>query len=514
MSIELTQKMNHRLSFESEQLTVDWISFAFSSLDSDQQQKLTNYLSSIGFNSYLKSKKEKNAPKEILQKELENNFQALLIVESTRYWHGTLLQFSGENAAQFYQQVKTLGIDWKFFSDAKLSRLDLCYTLETPIDKDEIRSFFHECRLKSPLKTISHDETKHGTHVLRLGSRTSNRFFRIYTKGKNQLRFEHEMKGDWIKEYTNMLMDNSWENFENKLSQKFFHYFGKYLRLESKYLVWLAIKLQAIQVKPASSLTFNTDYLTSIQELNDQKELIQFLKFLQYVKDLDYSLDFLGSTKYRSITFPISSFINFQQPSLKTISSYQMKKFQAFFEKLHKSCIVSMFDDNKFQSLVSVPKAEISKEGHQWMVTVWIVDVLFYYNYPFSFPDLFPDKLSKSQFAVQFEVLQIFSSQTVEKTFDVKGFIENYPSVLSNQGVRQIKQYFIDSVNLLQRNNLIQPTFKVFRNRNIEYVDQLTTQNISEGFIIYEKLNLFEPEEDQDIELKDSEENNTGYDIG
>jgi hypothetical protein len=178
-----------------------------------------------------------------------------------------------------------------------------------------------------------------------------------------------------------------------------------------------------------------------------------------------------------------------------------MRKFQAFFEKLQKSFIVSMFEDNKFQSLVSVPKADIWREGTQLMVTVWIVDALFYYNYPFSFPDLFPDKLSKSQFAVQFEVIQIFSSQTIEKRFDVKRFIENYPSVLSNQGVRQIKQYFIDSVNLLQSNNLIQPTFKVFRNRKIESVDQLTITNISEGFILYEKLNLFQPEEDQDIEF-------------
>lgn len=52
-----------------------------------------------------------------------------------------------------------------------------------------------------------------------------------------------------------------------------------------------------------------------------------------------------------------------------------------------------------------------------------------------------------------------------------------------------MKEFFIESVEVLQKHNLIQPRFKILLDGNPKSADVLTPQNISEGFLLYEQLN-------------------------
>jgi len=45
----------NKLSFDSENLVVDWISFKFQDLEDSTKTKIANYLFKIGFNSYQES---------------------------------------------------------------------------------------------------------------------------------------------------------------------------------------------------------------------------------------------------------------------------------------------------------------------------------------------------------------------------------------------------------------------------------------------------------------------------
>ena len=47
----------NKLSFESEELVVDWISFKFQDLEDSTKIKIANYLFKLGFNSYQESGK-------------------------------------------------------------------------------------------------------------------------------------------------------------------------------------------------------------------------------------------------------------------------------------------------------------------------------------------------------------------------------------------------------------------------------------------------------------------------
>ena len=53
-----------------------------------------------------------------------------------------------------------------------------------------------------------------------------------------------------------------------------------------------------------------------------------------------------------------------------------------------------------------------------------------------------------------------------------------------------MKQHFLELVQLLRNSGLIEPHYKIISDGKLYPTDQLTTTNISEGFLIYEKLSL------------------------
>jgi hypothetical protein len=95
----------NKLSFESENLVVDWIGFKFQDLDNFAQTKLAKYLFKIGFNSYQESAKLAKPIKESIFVSSKNKFQVLFVFEAP-YWKGIYVQFSGVSATYFYSLVK------------------------------------------------------------------------------------------------------------------------------------------------------------------------------------------------------------------------------------------------------------------------------------------------------------------------------------------------------------------------------------------------------------------------
>jgi len=76
----------------------------------------------------------------------------------------------------------------------------------------------------------------------------------------------------------------------------------------------------------------------------------------------------------------------------------------------------------------------------------------------------------------------------IEKIVRVNQFIDSYLSTLTNSQQTKIKQSFFELVQLLEENNRIESKYKIIRNGQFYSVDKLTIKNISEGFVIYEKL--------------------------
>jgi len=91
---------------------------------------------------------------------------------------------------------------------------------------------------------------------------------------------------------------------------------------------------------------------------------------------------------------------------------------------------------------------------------------------------------------VRVKLLKIFSSVNIEKEIFIQEFFQSYPAALNNQQKTKIKSYFIELVIYFEQHDLIEPKYKIFSNGNIYETQELTSRNISEGFLIYEKLTI------------------------
>ena len=117
----------NKLTFQSEDLVVDWISFKFQKLENSTLRKIAEYLFKLGFNSYQESGKLAKPMKESIVVSSKNKSEVIFVIDNS-YWKGTIVQFSGNNAASFYNLVKNKLINCKLFSSATLGRVDLYYS--------------------------------------------------------------------------------------------------------------------------------------------------------------------------------------------------------------------------------------------------------------------------------------------------------------------------------------------------------------------------------------------------
>jgi hypothetical protein len=481
----------YKLNFESENLVVDWISFKFQELEGDEQMKIIDHLFRFQFNSYQESGRLAKPIREPVRFSSTNKFEVLFVKEGP-YWNGTTLRFSGVNSRAFYNLIQKNLIDWTLFSSAVLSRFDIYYSRKNiKSDKVLITDFLDNSykKLKQTNKNVSLEKNSKGL-ILKIGSRRSNNYSRIY-EGKNFLKFEQEMKGKFIQNYHFLLVDNSLEMFEEKLSFHFLFYFGKLLPLQYSYLDWLVIKLRPIRKKLTSPFNLNSDYISSKLCMNTQA-FVLLLQFLNYAQDLDFKIEYLGGIPYREVTFKLQDFLKFQNPLVKSSNHYQLDKIKIFFYELQSGAFLTSFTDVSFQSLATIPQVRLEKCPRRkfWIVRVWLVNDLFHYKYPFSLPNFFRKKLTKHELEVAVKFIKVFNSPSIQKDFYIEEFFGTYPSILSNQQKTKMKRSFVRLVEIIQEADLIKSNYEIIYNDVFFKTEKLTITNISQGFRIYEKLSL------------------------
>lgn len=483
------------VKFQSENLVVDYISFNITGYK--DPKPITTYLfDSFGFNSVMKEN-FKGKSEDLIFK-ITNKYKVSFVKstynpESNSYWTGMTVKFSGENGKYFYSLIRRQLIDWCIFdlSCTNLGRFDLYYSRNNKrTDRISVQDFCQNCqtKLKQIATNVTLEKNSKGI-ILKIGHRASNQYSRIY-QTRHSLKFEYEIKGKLIQDYHSLLITNNFEEFEDKLANHFLSNFAKLLPLNYPQVDWLVQQLRPIrkqQIPISEKLVLNSHYL-QIPNSVDHKKFVNFLQFLSYARTLDFTTDYLGDIRYRQVVFKLQDFLKFQT---KSTGHYHVAKVKNFFEELQSNFLITSFSDSHFQSLVTIPQVTFEKTNQNfWIAKIWIVEELFYYHYPFMLPNFFIGETTKDRFAVQFKMIQTFSSVEIEKIFLIQQFFQDYPSALSNQRKAQMKQYFIELVQILQEYDLIETNYKVISNGKAHSTDQLNTANISEGFIIYEKLDI------------------------
>lgn len=220
--------------------------------------------------------------------------------------------------------------------------------------------------------------------------------------------------------------------------------------------------------------------------------MVRLIQFLKFVRFLDYDTEKLnnGRVLLRVYTFQIRDFLTMLDQNR---NRYQLQKLSKFFRELHNSVVLESFQDTCYQWLSAVPLSQVyspTKPGQALIAKVWVADDLFFYDFPFYLPDLFYGKLKKHQIDVRIHILRVFATPNTEKVFYIRDFCDNYPAKLSHKKIGKMKTYFIEGIQILKQVNLIENNYKIILEGRFKNIQEFTSRNISEGFVIYEKINI------------------------
>ena len=117
------------------------------------------------------------------------------------------------------------------------------------------------------------------------------------------------------------------------------------------------------------------------------------------------------------------------------------------------------------------------------------MEQLFAYQYLFKYPDLFKTeiiKFNKDQYLVRFEFIRLFSTKSPTKNFYLREFFQQHS--VSNKRIRDIKRIFIQLTQEFYQFGLINSKIKLMSHNYYLDIEDLNTFNISDGFILYEKI--------------------------
>ena len=293
------------------------------------------------------------------------------------------------------------------------------------------------------------------------------------------------------------MVEDCFEELESKLVEQYISYFGKLLPFQYLYTDWLAEKLRPFRVnlKTYFKPTLCSDYIyteseTMVSSL-EPKKLIMFLKFLKFTTSLNYKTEILDGESYRIIIFRVKDFLDVSHSHYNSQDEYyKMQKTRDFLRDLQQNFFIRCFTDDYFKSLVTIPKLEVykCKKSKCWLTRILLLETLFDYQYPFRYPDLFATKsikLNKDQYLVRFHFIRVFSSKGATKNFYLREWFQQHS--VSNKRMCDIKRIFIELIQEFYQFGLIDSKVKLMLHNNDIDIEDLTTFNISDGFIFCEK---------------------------
>ncbi len=300
------------------------------------------------------------------------------------------------------------------------------------------------------------------------------------------LQFELELKNELVKSFQEFLFANQIEEFEDRLSQHFLKQSVKYLVLNFCYTDWLAKLLRKIVQRAKFNPGLVTDYLvkSKLNSFTEKESLFRLLQFLSFIRNLKGVKQFVDDQIYYLIEFPVADFLRFLGENSK--SSYQRRKVLDFLNSLQGfSPPVEQFSEVEFRSSVMFPLVKLRKESRSWILKIAIGEQLYSYTYPFVFSDSLVYFRTKYDLIVKLEIIQVLSTNSLEKKFPVENFINQF----RKNNRTQIKKLIINLLDELKNSKLIESNFNiVLKKGSLKRVENLTPLLItkSKDILFYE----------------------------
>ncbi len=245
------------ISFNSENLKVDWISFNLTGLANTRiiADRLSNY-----FTPHVTI----DGKPEIKFHDFREKYKVSIhqYMGSKGYWIGTKISFSGKNADYFYKLLKTQDLDWSLLKfkehNISLGQIDLCFSLMNGLSQTNksFDKFLVDCRSHiqdhTNTKYIKLQDFPNGK-MLKINRRNNSLHYRVY-ENNQEIRFELEMKSNRVQSVQDFLFNHQIPEFEQILTKHFYNYSTKILVLDQVYTDWLIQYLRRKEKQDVSLL--------------------------------------------------------------------------------------------------------------------------------------------------------------------------------------------------------------------------------------------------------------------
>lgn len=216
----------NKLTFESQKLNIDYLTFNVAN-SRQRIREFTLIFFNYGFNCKMVDLAKKTSQTILSDKDYKYTVSFRLEKDP---WNKetTLIQFGGISSQYFYSLLTNESFSFsKFnFQNVTVGRIDINFIRKNQNDDSDLRDFFEkskkvfENRYKNGIVQIL-DNFEEKTISLSLGLRSSKYFIRIYQLD-SALKFEVEIKKTEAKDLGLLLLSNSFLEFEQLVTKKFF----------------------------------------------------------------------------------------------------------------------------------------------------------------------------------------------------------------------------------------------------------------------------------------------------
>ena len=138
---------------------------------------------------------------------------------------------------------------------------------------------------------------------------------------------------------------------------------------------------------------------------------------------------------------------------------------------------------------MSFPYLDIQKQGNSWVVKLAISQLLYDYDYPFSFPTTFLIYKNIYDLQIKLKLIEAISTIPLKKVFYVEVFLDQFN--ISTSKIAIIKKHIVKVFNQLQTAGIIKNHYKLIKkSQQIQEVDTLTQLLVGQTNRIYFYENL------------------------
>ena len=484
-----------KISFNSENLKVDYLSFNLQFNDLEQIKIIANWLANT-FHCKSTLIDQSSKKRNLLTIINKNRYSAEFVLNSNSYWKGSILRFKGNHAQCFYNDLKFQKVNWSIFDfeNTNLGRVDLSYDRKLKESDKDLKIFF-ENSLKQINNKKRNQRVNNSNNILRIGKRSSSNFFRVYLKPNGrELRFEIELKKTVVKKFQHYLFTNQFERFEELLTIHFYNQAVQLFDIENSYCDWLLANFRRVRKPPVQELLINslsTSYLTKkpMHDLTEVQFFYRLIQLLNYIKCLESSSKSItiGDLTYLTFQFPVNSFLEFIGKPKDNY--YQLKKLVEFLKSLQTiEPILENFSDGGFRRYVAFPYMKIERKK-SWWVELTVCEELYFYKYPFHLPETFLNYTNNFELKVKFILLQSFCNISIRKELRTQEFLEQV-SISTSKSAR-LKNYIVKVLNQLRDLKVIESEFEILTKQNqLKKVTTLNSNLVSRSKSIFYTENI------------------------